>query len=35
MDDYNGHRPHESLGYRAPLDLLEATYWRQDFLFNR
>jgi putative transposase len=26
MDDYNGHRPHESLGYRAPLDLLEAIY---------
>ena len=24
MDDYNHHRPHESLGYRAPVDLLEA-----------
>lgn len=26
MEDYNRHRPHESLGYRAPLDLLEALY---------
>lgn len=24
MDDYNRHRPHEALGYRAPVDLLEA-----------
>jgi putative transposase len=26
MDDYNHHRPHESLGYRAPVDLLDAIY---------
>jgi putative transposase len=26
MDDYNRDRPHEALGYRAPLDLLEAIY---------
>ena len=26
MIDYNNHRPHESLNYRAPIDLLEATY---------
>jgi putative transposase len=26
MHDYNLHRPHESLGYRAPADLLEAIY---------
>lgn len=26
MHDYNLHRPHESLGYRAPVDLLEAIY---------
>jgi putative transposase len=24
MEDYNQHRPHESLDYRAPIDLLEA-----------
>jgi putative transposase len=24
MHDYNQHRPHESLDYRAPVDLLEA-----------
>lgn len=24
MEDYNHHRPHEALGYRAPVDLLEA-----------
>jgi putative transposase len=26
MEDYNRHRPHESLGYRAPYDLLEAIH---------
>jgi putative transposase len=26
MVDYNYHRPHESLGYRAPIDLLEAIH---------
>jgi putative transposase len=26
MTDYNYHRPHESLGYCAPIDLLEAIY---------
>jgi putative transposase len=26
MEDYNRHRPHESLGYRAPFDLLEAIH---------
>jgi putative transposase len=26
MEDYNRDRPHESLGYRAPLDLLEAIH---------
>ena len=26
MVDYNNERPHESLGYRAPVDLLEAMY---------
>ena len=26
MQDYNRDRPHESLGYRAPLDLLESIY---------
>jgi putative transposase len=26
MEDYNRDRPHESLGYRAPLDLLESIY---------
>ena len=26
MEDYNHHRPHESLGYRAPFDLLEAIH---------
>ena len=26
MDDYNRDRPHESLGYRAPLDLIESMY---------
>ena len=35
MLDYNYHRPHESLNYRAPLDLLEAQYRSYDFLFNR
>jgi putative transposase len=24
MEDYNHRRPHEALGYRAPVDLLEA-----------
>jgi putative transposase len=26
MVDYNCHRPHESLGYRAPIDLLQTIY---------
>jgi putative transposase len=26
MEDYNRERPHEALGYRAPLDLIEAIY---------
>lgn len=26
MEDYNHHRPHKSLGYRAPVDLLEAIH---------
>lgn len=26
MEDYNCERPHESLGYRAPIDLLEAIH---------
>lgn len=26
MVDYNHHRPHEALGYRAPVDLLEALH---------
>jgi hypothetical protein len=35
MRDYNYERPHESLGYRAPVDLLEALCWSYVFLFNR
>lgn len=26
MLDYNYHRPHESLNYQAPMDLVEAIY---------